>query len=143
MSVTHILESKGSGVVTTAPHRTMGEVVAVLADKRIGAVVVVSGDGGVLGILSERDVIRALAASGQSMLHDAVSKHMTEKVVTAGPDMTIEDAMGRMTLGRFRHLPVVDGQKLVGMISIGDVVKHRLQDIEREKQSMLDYIGTA
>lgn len=143
MSVTHILEAKGSGVVTTAPHRTMGEVVAVLAEKRIGAVVVVSGEGGVLGMLSERDVIRALAGGGEAMLHDAVSKHMTARVVTAGPDMTVEDAMSRMTLGRFRHLPVVDAEKLVGMISIGDVVKHRLEDIEREKQSMLDYIGTA
>ncbi len=143
MSVTHILAAKGSGVVTTAPHRTMGEVVAVLAEKRIGAVVVVSADGAVLGMLSERDVIRALAGGGEAMLHDAVSKHMTARVVTAGPDMTVEDAMSRMTLGRFRHLPVVDAEKLVGMISIGDVVKHRLEDIEREKQSMLDYIGTA
>lgn len=143
MSVTHILEGKGSAVVTTAPHRTMGEVIAVLAEKRIGAVVVVSGDGEVLGMLSERDVIRALAAGGQAMLQDAVSRHMTGKVVTARPDTTVEEAMSRMTVGRFRHLPVVEGDRLVGMISIGDVVKHRLEDFEREKQSILDYIGTA
>lgn len=143
MSVTHILDSKGSSVVTTAPHRTLGEVVAVLAEKRIGAVVVSGGDGEVLGMISERDVIRALARGGHATLNDAVSKHMTSRVVTAARDTTVESAMEQMTEGRFRHLPVVEQGRLVGMISIGDVVKHRLEDIEREKQSMIEYIGTA
>lgn len=143
MSISHILDTKGGAVVTSAPHRTLGEIVSVLAEKGIGAVVIAGGDGEVLGILSERDIIRALAGGGDAVLHDAASRHMTSKVVTAARDTSVEDAMISMTDGRFRHLPVVSDGKLVGLISIGDVVKHRLADIEHEKQSMLDYIGTA
>lgn len=143
MKISSILDAKGGNVVTSAPHRTLGEVVAVLAEKSIGAVVVVSGDGEVLGILSERDVIRALARGGAVALNDAASKHMTSKVVTAKRDTSVIEAMTGMTNGRFRHLPVVENGRLAGLISIGDVVKHRLEDIEREKQSIIDYIGTA
>ena len=143
MKLSTILDAKGGGVTTTAPHRTLGEIVAVLAEKSIGAVVVVSADGELLGILSERDVIRALAKGGEAALHDAASRHMTSKVVTATRDTSVVEAMTGMTNGRFRHLPIVQNGRLAGLISIGDVVKHRLEDIEREKQSMLDYIGTA
>ncbi len=143
MNLSAILDTKGATVVTSAPHRTLGEVVAVLGEKRIGALVIVSADGEVLGMMSERDVIRALAQKGEAALQDAVSKHMTAKVVTARRDMTVHEAMSRMTNGRFRHMPVVEDGRLTGMISIGDVVKHRLEEMETEKQSILDYIGTA
>jgi CBS domain-containing protein len=143
MYLSAILDSKGSTVITSAPHRTLVETIALLTEKRIGAVAVVSGDGEVLGIISERDVIRALAERGEAALHDAVSKHMTARIVPASRDMTVDEAMGHMTNGRFRHMPVIENGRLAGMISIGDVVKHRLEDIEREKQSILDYIGTA
>ncbi len=143
MTVSQVLKSKGSSVVTAAPHRTIDDIVGLLAEKRIGAVVIVGAGGEVLGILSERDVIRALAQGGAATLHDAVSKHMTSKVVTATVETTIDAAMAVMTNGRFRHLPVVESDRLVGLISIGDVVKQRLDTIEREKQSILAYIGTA
>lgn len=143
MYLSAILDSKGTNVITSAPHRTLGETVTLLSEKRIGAVAVVSGDGEVLGMISERDVIRALAEKGEAALQDAVSKHMTNRVVLATRDMTVDEAMSQMTNGRFRHMPVVENGRLAGMISIGDVVKYRLEDIEREKQSILDYIGTA
>lgn len=143
MMLSQILAIKGTDVTTAAPHRTLGEIVAVLGEKRIGAVVITSGDGEVLGILSERDIIRALAAQGRDALGDAASKHMTSKLVTATEDMSVDDAMSRMTEGRFRHMPVIQHGRLAGLISIGDVVKHRLETIEKEKQSMLDYIGVA
>lgn len=143
MQLSDILAAKGRAVVTTAPDRVLSEVVALLHGKRIGAVVVVGTDEAVLGILSERDVIRALARGGADALGDAASKHMTGKVVTATEDMGIEDAMARMTEGRFRHVPVVHDGRLAGLISIGDVVKHRLDLIEQEKRSILDYIQAA
>ena len=143
MTLSQILAAKGTDVTTAAPHRTLGEVAALLSDKRIGAVVITSADGEVLGILSERDIVRALAARGGEALGDAASRHMTSKLVTATEDMSVDDAMSRMTDGRFRHMPVIREGRLAGLISIGDVVKHRLETIEREKQSMLDYIGVA
>ena len=143
MNLSHILDAKGSAVVTSPPHRTISEIVALLAEKGIGAVVITSADGDVLGILSERDVIRAVAQAGGSALLDAASKHMTSKVVSGHKEMTLVEALSQMTNGRFRHLPVLEDGRLAGLISIGDAVKHRLEDIEREKQSMLDYIGTA
>ncbi len=126
-----------------APHRTLREVVATLAEKRIGAVVVAGADGELLGILSERDIIKALASGGEAVLHDAVSKHMTSHVVTGTEQTSVTEAMSQMTTGRFRHMPILHEGRLAGLISIGDVVKHRLEAIEQEKQSMIDYIGTA
>ena len=140
MLLSHILDTKGRAVITAPPHRTLGEIVALLHDKRIGAVVVTGADDAVLGILSERDVIRALARGGEGALGDAASRHMTGKVVTAGEDTTVEDAMARMTEGRFRHMPVIADGRLAGLVSIGDVVKHRLDLAERERRSMIDYI---
>lgn len=143
MLLSHILATKGSAVVTSAPHRTLAEAVALLSEKGIGALVIAGGDGEVLGILSERDIIRALARGGEAALHDAVSRHMTARVVTATAQTSVIEAMTEMTNGRFRHMPIVHDGRLAGLISIGDVVKHRLEAIEQEKQSMLDYIGTA
>ena len=143
MSLSVILSQKGRDVVTSAPHRTVREVAQTLHDKSIGAVVVTGADGIVLGIFSERDVIRALARAGVASLDESVSKHMTSRVVTASEDMSVHELMERMTEGRFRHIPVVRHGRLTGLVSIGDLVKHRIEEIETERQAMLDYIGTA
>ncbi len=138
-----ILSSKGRDVVTSAPHRTVSEVAQTLNDKGIGAIVVTGADGIVLGIFSERDVVRALARGGVAALNDSVSKHMTSRVVTATEDTGVLQLMERMTEGRFRHIPVVENGRLTGLVSIGDLVKFRIAEIETERQAMLDYIGTA
>ncbi len=143
MSIALILSNKGREVVTAAPHRTLREIVTILNDKGIGAVVVSDPRGSVLGIFSERDLVRALGRSGSGVLDEPVSRHMTSRVTTITEDLGVLEAMERMTDGRFRHLPVVEGDKLVGLVSIGDVVKHRIAEIEHERQAMLDYIGTA
>ena len=142
MTVRHILAQKGGDVVTIPPHRTLGEAARLLAERRIGAVVVAGATGEVVGILSERDIVRAVA-KGPEALDAAASAHMTAKVVTCSPDTPVTDLMEEMTQGRFRHLPVVVGGRLEGIVSIGDVVKHRLAEIERETEAMREYIATA
>lgn len=139
MTVGLILASKGRDVVTIPPHRTLTDAVQLLAEKRIGAVVVAGADGKVLGILSERDIVRALAA-GSHVMGDPVSRYMTAKVVTCGPDSLIGDIMEDMTSGRFRHMPVVEGGRLAGIISIGDVVKFRLAEFQHEAEALKEYI---
>lgn len=139
MTIARILSVKGRDVMTIQPHRLVSDAVAVLAERRIGAVVVTGADGKVLGILSERDIVRALA-QGAGVLQDPVSRYMTAKVVTCTIDTLVVDAMEDMTNGRFRHLPVVDGGKLAGIISIGDVVKHRLAEIQHETEALREYI---
>ena len=143
MTVALILALKGHDVTTIQPHRTLQEVTALLADKGIGAAIVVDGAGQVLGILSERDVVRAIGRHGDKVLNDAVSKHMTSKVITTDPNDPVDHVMEMMTSGRFRHMPVMDGGRLVGVVSIGDVVKHRLELIESEHRALRDYIATA
>lgn len=143
MSVEQILAGKGRDVVTIGPDRTLADAANCLAQRRIGAVVVVNGSGGVLGIISERDVVRAVAEAGAEALQAPVSSRMTAKVVTCLPTSSIDEIMGLMTQGKFRHVPVIDGGRLAGIISIGDVVKQRLADIESEHRAMRDYIATA
>ncbi|MEN5080866.1 CBS domain-containing protein [Bosea sp. TWI1241] len=143
MNVANILGNKGREVVAVQPHRTLGEAVRTLADKRIGAVVVTDADGSLHGILSERDIIRALGAGGAEALHTPVSRAMTGKVVTCRPETSIDELMEIMTVGRFRHVPVVENGRLAGIVSIGDVVKHRVAQIEAESQAMRDYIAMA
>lgn len=143
MSVALILAAKGHDVTTTQPHRTMQEAAAVLAEKGIGAVIVTGGNGEVLGILSERDIVRAIGRHGVGVLQESVSKHMTSKVVTTQMDESIDQVMEQMTSGRFRHLPVIDNGRLAGVVSIGDVVKHRLDAMENEQRAMRDYIASA
>jgi CBS domain-containing protein len=143
MTVAGILTSKGADVVTVAPQETVAEVVATLADRRIGAVLVVDGQGAIAGILTERDVVRALAAHGAAALSKPASAYMTSNVVTAGADATIDQIMNRMTEGKFRHIPIMEGKRLLGIVSIGDVVKHRMAMIEAEASAMRDYIATA
>ena len=143
MTVARILDDKGREVFTTQPHRTLKEVVELLAAKGVGAVVVSDASLSVLGILSERDVVRVIARHGASALQDPVSRHMTPKVVTVTSEDTIEHVMQTMTAGRFRHVPVVDGSRLTGIISIGDVVKHHVNALDSERQALRDYIATA
>ena len=143
MTVALILAGKGSDVTTAQPYRTLLEVANVLAEKGIGAVIVTGGDGEVLGILSERDIVRAIGRHGVEVLNEAASKHMTSKVVTTSMDDAIDHVMEQMTSGRFRHLPVIQNGRLAGVVSIGDVVKHRLAMVESESRALRDYITTA
>lgn len=143
MTVARILNDKGRDVFTTQPHRTMREVIELLASKGVGAVVVSDASQSVLGILSERDVVRVLGRHGASALEDPVSRHMTPKVITVTRDDTIEHVMQTMTEGRFRHVPVVEGGRLIGIISIGDVVKRHVNALDSERQALREYIATA
>ncbi|HEV2557024.1 MAG TPA: CBS domain-containing protein [Microvirga sp.] len=143
MTVKHILKTKGRDVVTIEADQTLGAAARLLSEKRIGAVVVGNTFRPVLGILSERDIVRAVAARGAAALDEPVSRSMTEKVVTCSETAAVNEVMEIMTDGKFRHLPVVDGGRLTGIISIGDVVKHRVAEIEAETAAMRDYIAMA
>ncbi|HTZ03876.1 MAG TPA: CBS domain-containing protein [Xanthobacteraceae bacterium] len=143
MTVSIILAAKGREVVTVEPHATLSSAVALLAEKRIGALIVLGVDNRIVGIVSERDIVRALAEHGTATLDAPVSQIMTRKVSTCTESETIPSIMERMTAGKFRHVPVVDQGRLAGIISIGDVVKHRLQQMERDSAAMRDYILTA
>ncbi len=143
MTVARILADKGTDVVAIQPHRTIGEAVNMLANKRIGAVVVTGADGALLGILSERDIVRALARAGADALEQPVTRHMTAKVVTTTGRATVAEVTETMTRGRFRHLPVVENGRLVGLVSIGDVVKTHIEEIETEHRALREYIATA
>ena len=144
MTIARILAAKGGDVVTTQPHRTLAEVAEVLVAKNIGAVVVVADvQGIVIGILSERDIVRAVAKRGTAVFNDAVSMHMTAEVITTSEDERVHVAMEKMTNGRFRHLPVIRHERLVGLVLIGDLVKHRLAEYEYEQKVTREYIATA
>ena len=143
MTLSKILAHKGRAVVTVKPEQTLQEVAAVLSSKAIGAAVVSNAAGQVLGIISERDLVHALAEGGAACLQDSVAHHMTERVVTASEHTTIPDLMQTMTSGRFRHVPVVESGALVGLVSIGDVVKQRLEEYESEQRALRDYIASA
>ena len=142
MTVRAILDLKGRDVVVIAPEKTLADAALLLSENRIGALVVTVGER-VSGILSERDIVRAVARDGAAALANKVSDKMTGTVVTCGPQDTMAAVMNRMTAGRFRHLPVVDNGRLSGIVSIGDVVKFRLAEIERESSMLRDYIMTA
>src|SRR5579864_8099660 len=143
MSVAQILRGKGRDVVITQPHQTLMEAAQLLAEKGIGAVVVSDVSRRVLGILSERDIVRAIARNGAGALDQSVSKYMTQKVFTVAEDTPVDAVMETMTNGRFRHVPVTADGQLVGLVSIGDVVKHHVNEIENEHQALKDYIATA
>jgi CBS domain-containing protein len=143
MTVKAILSRKGNNVITIEPTVTLSAAVNILAEHRIGAVVVAGADKQVAGILSERDIVRALAQRGPGVLEEAVGQVMTRKVVTCTESDTMAALMERMTQGKFRHLPVVERGKLVGLVSIGDVVKHRLGEMEHESNALREYILTA
>jgi len=142
MTVAAILAKKGRDVVTVPADLSISEVVQILTSRRIGAVVVADSAARILGIVSERDVVRALARGGGA-LEGSVSSIMTAKVVTCTDRNTINEVMARMTEGRFRHLPVVEDGRLAGIVSIGDVVKARIEQVEREADEMRAYIAMA
>src|SRR5215469_18967401 len=142
MQVRHILQEKGRHIIAVGEAVTMGEATRMLAEKRIGVVLVQSGASPLAGILSERDVVRAVAADGAQALSRPVSSYMTRNVATCSETDTVEELMEMMTRGRFRHVPVLDGDKaLCGLISIGDVVKSRIAETLNEANSLRDYIS--
>ena len=143
MTVKAILSRKGGDVVTADPAATLGEAVRILSARRIGAVVVTGADRRIVGILSERDVVRVLGEKGASALDSPISEVMTRKVTTCGMGDTVAELMERMTEGKFRHVPVVEDGRLAGIVSIGDVVKWRVHEIEDESDALRDYIRTA
>ena len=143
MTVKAILSRKGRDVVTIAPTAQLSEAVKLLADRRIGAVIVTGAEGRVAGILSERDIVRSLGERGPAALQENVATVMTRKVSTCSEADTIALIMERMTAGKFRHMPVVEQGRLVGVISIGDVVKWRVEEIEGESNALREYIATA
>jgi len=142
MSVKQILDQKGRDVVTVSPTMGTEEAVRFLADNKIGAVVVTGPGGGVAGILSERDIVRAVATRGADALTAPISAIMTSKVTTCGESHSVNQVMEMMTNGRFRHLPVEADGKLIGIISIGDVVRRRIEDVEREAAEIKAYIAS-
>jgi CBS domain-containing protein len=141
MLIGQILANKGRDVVSTRPAATIAEVAKLLKAKRIGAVVVMDDAGALCGIISERDLARGLADYGAKLLEMRVSQLMTSEVHTCTPDDDLEKLMKQMTEGRFRHLPVLRDGEMIGIISIGDVVKHRLQELESETHMLHDYIA--
>lgn len=143
MTVARILAAKGGDVVTIQPHRTIAEVARILAEKRIGAAVVTGADGQPLGIVSERDIVRALALHGAGALGEAVTRYMTAKVATTSRHASVRSVMEQMTEGRFRHVPIVEDGRLAGIVSIGDVVKSHIEEIETERKALREYIATA
>ena len=142
MNVEQLLSGKGHDVISVQPHRTLAEAIRTLSEKRIGAVVVMGADGALVGILSERDIIRALGELGPSALESAVSRSMTAKVVTCRPQTSVDELMEIMTTGRFRHVPVIESGRVAGIVSIGDVVKYRIDQLTDERNHLLGYLHT-
>ena len=142
MSVATILKIKGRNVATAKTDLTVKQIVDQLAQFKVGAMVIVDDSDGVCGIISERDVVRALSQEGEGMLSRPVTDFMTKDVITCNEDDSVAELMERMTAGRFRHLPVVTNGELVGIVSIGDVVKQRISEAEEEADQMRAYIAT-
>ncbi len=141
MLVSHILRQKGRDVVTVAPTAVLADIACTLTKRKIGAAVVLSPQGEVAGVISERDIVCALAKDGASALTRAANGYMTRMVATCEEADTIEEIMEIMTQGRFRHVPVVEHGRLVGIVSIGDVVKTRIEESEREAIALKQYIA--
>jgi CBS domain-containing protein len=140
MRISDILRVKGDQVVTVTPDTTVERLLAVLAEHRIGAVVVSAGGAGADGIVSERDIVRALAARGPAVLSEKVAEIYTADVRTIRPDAELADVERLMTEGRFRHVPVVVDGAMHGIVSIGDVVKNRIDELETERSELTGYI---
>ena len=140
MHVSDILSSKGADVIATGPGETVSATARLLNVKRIGAVVVRDAEGAVIGMISERDIIRGVAVNGARALEMQVRDLMTTEVVSCKTTDTIGEVMKQMTAKRFRHVPVIEDGEIKGMISIGDVVKHRLEESEMEARVLRDYV---
>ena len=143
MHVNNILSAKGGHVVSIGPTVTLETAARTLAEHKIGALLVLGPDRRIVGILSERDIVRVLAEEGAGALTQPLSQVMTRKVFTCSPSETIGVIMERMTAGKFRHVPVIEQDQVVGVVSIGDVVKYRLQEMEHESAALRDYIQSA
>lgn len=142
MKVLNILQSKGVEVFAVSSSMSMKEAVDVLGEKNIGAVIVKNPGGEVAGILSERDVVRRIRTDGPVVLERPVSECMTPSPITCGPEATLDEILAKMTEKRIRHLPVIENGSLVGVISIGDVVKRKIDNAEREAAALRDYIAS-
>lgn len=142
MKVINILQSKGVEVFAVSPGMTLKDAVDVLGEKNIGAVIVKNSAGEVTGILSERDVVRRIRTDGPGVLARTVAECMTPSPFTCSPEATLDEILEKMTKKRIRHLPVVDGGRLIGVISIGDVVKLKIDNAEREAAALREYIAT-
>ncbi|MEM8800086.1 MAG: CBS domain-containing protein [Pseudomonadota bacterium] len=143
MRIARILDDKGGDIVSIAPDITVVEASKTLTEKRIGALLVTDPNGNISGVVSERDIVRTIAKRGREILDQPVSAIMTADVVTCSPQNTVVEAMGMMTRRRIRHLPVMNGGKLVGMVSIGDLVKYRIQETEFEAEALKEYIAAS
>jgi len=143
MNVDSILKNKGRDVVTIAADATINDAVLLLRRKRIGALVIGPNGGGVEGILSERDIVRALAEYGARVFDLPVSALMTRNVITCAPEDGVSGVMAEMTARRIRHLPVVEGGALIGIVSIGDVVKSHIDEVEHEASALRQFIASA
>lgn len=141
MKVSRILHFKGGEVITVSPDRPILEIVTLLKERGIGAVVVVGDDGTIAGILSERDIVHALADRATDLARLRAADLMTTQVSICESDHPVNDVMRQMTEGRFRHVPVVDDGRLAGIISIGDVVRARIEELEREREALQHYIA--
>lgn len=142
ISVKHMLDRKGRDVVTVSRDATIEEVAKILEQKRIGAIVVTSLEDRIAGIFTERDLVRCVAKEGQAALSNPVSSAMTTSVTRCREETTLNELMEIMSSGRFRHVPVESGGKLAGIISIGDVVKARIQEVEAEAEHIRAYIAS-
>jgi CBS domain-containing protein len=142
MLVSQILKTKGDLVFTATPSETLGAICALLHTRKVGAMVVLDSDQ-VVGIISERDVVRALAEEGSQALSKPVSAYMTREVVFADPGETIDSLLGRMTDRRLRHLPVCERARLIGIVSIGDLVKWKISEVEAEADGLKAYIAAS
>ena len=142
MTVRAILDSKGHQIIHVGPDDTLSAAIKLLSERKIGAVLVMSGQH-LDGILSERDIVRVIGERGAAALDEPVQAVMTRKVISCKASDTVGALMEMMTSGKFRHLPVMEGDKMVGLISIGDVVKWRLREFEHEQEALRDYIATA
>nr|CAD6615424.1 CBS domain-containing protein [Rhizobium sp. TCK] len=139
--VKNMLDAKGRDVVTVSPDKSLLQVAGILHERKIGALVVTGVDGRIAGIFTERDMVRALAEKGAAILDQPVSSVMTVNVQTCREETTVNSLMEMMSSGRFRHVPVEDGGRLAGIISIGDVVKSRIREVEMEAEEIKAYIA--
>jgi CBS domain-containing protein len=141
MKVSQLLETKGNDVSTISQERTISDAIALLKERSIGALVVTGAKVPLVGMFSERDVVRALAVSGEKALEQKVADLMSRDVVTCTRSTDLNELMTTMTERRFRHVPVVEDERLIGLVSIGDVVKARLDELELDKRYLLDYVS--
>lgn len=141
MDVASVLRKKGSSVVTIEPRRTVSEALSMLDQHNLGALVVSDDQSTVAGIVSERDIVRQLARRGTRSLYEPISSIATSSVQTCAPEDSIDEIMATMTAGRFRHIPVVIDGRLAGLISIGDVVKHRVAELELANSQLESYVA--